>query len=406
MFKIGILKSYLGLRFLSSLFFWIFATFSLVYQATVVGLNPFQLVLVGTLLEFSCFIFEIPTGIVADAYSRKLSVVIGVVLVGLGFILEGSIPVFESVLLAQIIWGGGYTFISGAREAWIADEVGEKEAGNAFLKGEQAAQLGVFIGIAASIFLANIDIRMPLIVGGFLYASQAFFIVFFMPEKKFEPTPLIKRETFKSMKNTFIEGVKLIRRNAVLPVVVITSVLFGAFSEGFDRLWTPFMTQSFVFPSLWNLDPIVWFGIIGMIASFLTIIASQVVRHKTNLSDHISVAKALFFTNSLLIIGVIAFALSKSFIVAMIAYLFAMMLREIRTPLNQAWANQNIPTKMRATLLSMCSQTDAIGQVIGGPILGLMATFLALRVSIFVAALILIPTVFFYIYSIKKYKTV
>ena len=39
---------------------------------------PLQLVLVGTTLELACFLFEIPTGIVADLYSRRLSVVIGV----------------------------------------------------------------------------------------------------------------------------------------------------------------------------------------------------------------------------------------------------------------------------------------------------------------------------------------
>src|SRR3712207_8897308 len=41
--------------------------------------------------------------------------------------LEGSVPVFVAVLVAQVIWSAGYTFISGALQAWIADEVGERE---------------------------------------------------------------------------------------------------------------------------------------------------------------------------------------------------------------------------------------------------------------------------------------
>jgi DHA3 family tetracycline resistance protein-like MFS transporter len=52
------------------------------------------LVLVGTVLEPSVFIFEIPTGIVADVYSRRLSIIIGQVLIGLGFMVEGLFPVF------------------------------------------------------------------------------------------------------------------------------------------------------------------------------------------------------------------------------------------------------------------------------------------------------------------------
>ena len=47
--------------------------------------------------------------------------IIGFFLIGAGFIFEGSVPVFAAVLAAQVIWGAGYTFISGALEAWIAD---------------------------------------------------------------------------------------------------------------------------------------------------------------------------------------------------------------------------------------------------------------------------------------------
>ena len=51
------------------------------YRVQTVGLDPLQLVLVGTILEVTCFVFEIPTGVVADVYSRRLSVVIGVLMV-------------------------------------------------------------------------------------------------------------------------------------------------------------------------------------------------------------------------------------------------------------------------------------------------------------------------------------
>ena len=52
----------------------------------VAGLDPLQMVLVGTVLELSVFLFEIPTGVVADVVSRKLSVVIGHAMMGLGFL--------------------------------------------------------------------------------------------------------------------------------------------------------------------------------------------------------------------------------------------------------------------------------------------------------------------------------
>ncbi len=70
----------------TALFSTLVFTLNLVYQATVVGLSPFQLVLVGTVLEATCFLFEVPTGIVADLYSRRLSIIIGFVLIGTGFL--------------------------------------------------------------------------------------------------------------------------------------------------------------------------------------------------------------------------------------------------------------------------------------------------------------------------------
>ncbi len=77
--------TYYILCFATDFFLWTIFTMNQAYQVTVVGLNPLQLVLVGTTLEAFLFIFEVPTGIVADVYSRRLSLVIGYVLMGMGF---------------------------------------------------------------------------------------------------------------------------------------------------------------------------------------------------------------------------------------------------------------------------------------------------------------------------------
>ncbi len=70
--------------------------------------------------------FDMPTGVVADLYSRRRSVLIGMFLYGLGFLMEGALPWFAPVLLAQVVWGCGDTFITGALEAWIASEEEDK----------------------------------------------------------------------------------------------------------------------------------------------------------------------------------------------------------------------------------------------------------------------------------------
>src|SRR5574344_2210006 len=110
--KLSAYKIYLLFSAITAMCFSLAATVMIVYHIAQVHLNPLQLILVGTTLETACFLFEIPTGIVADVYSRKLSIIIGTVLIGLGFILEGSVASFIFVLAAQVIWGLGSTFVS------------------------------------------------------------------------------------------------------------------------------------------------------------------------------------------------------------------------------------------------------------------------------------------------------
>ena len=112
---------------------------NMVYHVETVGLKPLQLVLVGTFLETVCFMGEIPTGVVADVYSRRLSIIIGVLLIGVGFVIEGAFPTLATVLLAQVLWGIGATFMSGAEAAWIADEVGAANAGRRTCVGRRSA---------------------------------------------------------------------------------------------------------------------------------------------------------------------------------------------------------------------------------------------------------------------------
>ncbi len=130
-----------------------------------------QLVLVGTTLELTVLLFEVPTGIVADAYSRRTSIIIGYFLMGLAFLVEGSFPVFSMILLTQLLWGIGYTFTSGATQAWLSDEIGEENANRAFLRGNQYDLAGALIGMLLAIPLGNLAVNVPILAGGAAVAA-------------------------------------------------------------------------------------------------------------------------------------------------------------------------------------------------------------------------------------------
>ena len=254
-------------------------TINLIYQVQTVGLNPLQMVLVGTVLEVTVLLFEVPTGAVADVYSRRLSVLIGLALVGCGFLLEGSIPLFWAVLGAQVLWGIGYTFVSGALQAWLADEIGVEAAGPVFLRSAQVELIAGLVGTGASAWLARRWLQLPILFGGALYIALAAFMALIMPERGFRPTPAEERETWKQMAATARAGLHAVRGNPALRIVVGLSLVTGLYSEGYDRLWTPHLLDSFNFPALFGLDDaVIWFGIIGMGATMTGIVANELAR--------------------------------------------------------------------------------------------------------------------------------
>src|SRR2546423_4336143 len=122
---------------------WVLAP---VYFVKTVGMSPLQLVLVGTFMELTIFVFEVPTGIVADVYSRRLSTLIGFFVMGLAIVFVGLVPQAWAVILGWAVWGFGYTFTSGATDAWLADEIGVGDGRPAHLR---RAQNGRVVAAAA-----------------------------------------------------------------------------------------------------------------------------------------------------------------------------------------------------------------------------------------------------------------
>jgi DHA3 family tetracycline resistance protein-like MFS transporter len=199
---------YLLLAGASAAFLAMVGTVSALYRVQTVGLNPLQLVLVGTVLESAVFLCEVPTGVVADVYSRRLSVIIGLFIMGIGFIVEGTFPLFAAALASQMIWGMGYTFTSGATEAWIADEVGEQNVGRVYLQGTQVAQFGRLLGIVISVSLATFGLNLPILLAGVFFIGLASFLLFTMPEHGFQPLSVEERHSWRALGQTLQKGIQ------------------------------------------------------------------------------------------------------------------------------------------------------------------------------------------------------
>lgn len=366
-------------------------TVNLVYQVRQVGLNPLQLVLVGTTLELTAFLMEIPTGVVADVYSRRLSIILGFLLLGASFLVEGSLPLFEALLAAQAIMGLGYTFLSGATSAWIVDEIGPERAGGAFLRASQVAQATSFLAIFVSVALASISLQTAIISGGVLLIVLAGLLALIMPERGFQPRQSQERETWRALFSTLREGVTLIRASQILMLIMLATIIHGAFSEGFDRLSIAHILENFSLPPLGRINEIAWFGIISAVSMPLSLGATELLRRRLDLSDGRLVAKTLMLVYMVMIGSVLLFTLGESFALILLGLWVTQAARQVRNPLMEAWINLYVESDVRATVLSIQGQSDAFGQIAGGPVVGAIGLASSVRTAISVSGVILLP---------------
>ncbi len=392
--KLDASKVYLFIEFAASASFGMIFVAASLYEATVAGLTPMQLVLVGTTLEVSAFIFEVPTGVVADAYSRRLSIIIGYVLMGVGFLVEGLFPAFLPILLAQVIWGLGYTFTSGATQAWITDEIGEEPANKIFLRATQVGLIASLFGMGAAALIGGTNVALPVIVGAICVILIGVTLTVIMPEKGFTPAPKEDRNDWQHMGHTFKAGIQAVRSHPRLMNIVGVGLFYGLYSEGFDRLWVKHLIDTFDLPTFFGNNQVAFFAVLRVAGALLTIAAVRFVEKRVDTGSPLAIGRATLIVTGLISAAMIGFAISPWLALTLGLCLAIDVLRSVGGPLRTAWVNQKLDSNVRATVHSMFGQVDAIGQVMGGPGVAVIARFASVIAAISTSGLLLTPALF------------
>ena len=380
-------------------FLWALAfTLSLVYQVDVVGLTPFQLIVVGTVLEATCFLGEIPTGVVADVHSRKLSVVIGLVTIGLGVCVM-AVPAFWAILAAQVVSGLGYTFVSGAAEAWVTDEVGEDAVQPVFTRGHQVKLGMTIVGILAAGLLGQVALAWPIVAGGVGFVVLGAVMSLLMREDNFAPTPRGDRDTWGHLWATTREGLYAATRHRVIRTFLLVGLLAGLTSEVLDRLWVDRIINHIGLPDLGTGDDVAtWFTLFALAASLVGLIASLLANRLApaalNAEHPTRVMAVLVLVEAG---GVALFALAGNLGAALAGKWTRDAAQSVSWPVAHAWLNRTITNPgSRATTLSMMGQADAVGQIVGGPSLGMVASRAGVQTALLLAAAIQAPAAFLF----------
>lgn len=380
---------YLVLHATGPLFFNVLATTNLVYQVEVAHLDPLRLLLVGSALELTCLVFQVPTGLFADAFSRRWSVALGDVLIGAGFILEGLVPQFTAIVISQVIWGIGATFSDGADDAWITDEVGEGQAGRLFLRASQIVQVAGLIGIFVGVGLASIRLNLPILIGAGLFLVLAIYVFFAMTEAGYRAIPRESRGSLAGMAAGAGSSLASIRRRPLILTILAITVVWGLSGEGIDRLYQVHFLKDVGLPTFAGLSPVLWFGVISGGSALIGIAATQVIRRRLDLENHTLVARSLLAFTAARAIMLAGFALATNLAVAIGFLWVASVMRQAFMPVQRAWLNQSLDPANRATLFSVDGQADALGQIVGGPIIGVVASGVSIRAALVSSAALL-----------------
>jgi DHA3 family tetracycline resistance protein-like MFS transporter len=376
-----------------------------VYLVNELHLSPLQLVLMGTAMEAAVFLFEVPTGVVADTYSRRLSLVIGYLGMGVAWLAVGLVSAPWLIIVLWALWGLAYTFTSGAEEAWIADEVGADRVGPIFLRAARWGQAGAVVGLVIQVGVGTQSLRAGVILGGVFTILCGLGCILFMPETGFRRRPREERASaLVELRTTAVAGARFAWAAPVIVLLAGVEVFMGASSEAFDRLKEAHFLRDVGLPAVGSLDPVVWFGIFWLVGMLLNIAAIGSLIKSVERGGRQTVAYFLFGFTAIELVAMLFFALTGSTWLAIAALLGVFFCRNMQGPLYNTWLNEQITeSSVRATVISLTGQANAIGQAGGGPVLGAIGNVWGIRAALAVGAAAIAPALGLYARAIAHH---
>jgi DHA3 family tetracycline resistance protein-like MFS transporter len=388
-------RLYLALEFFLSMPAFVFTAVHLVRD---LNMSPLQLVLMGTVMEATIFVSEIPTGVLADTYSRRASIVISFLIQGTAIVIVGLADQPAVAIAAWGLWGFGYTFMSGAFQAWITDEVGVDQVGSVFLRGTRVSFVGSFVGLGLQALVALESLRTAVVLGGVVVFLCGVACLLVMPETGFRRRPRTERgNAWQELRTTAASGGRYVRMQPLLLLVLAIFFFAGMSTETLDRLWEAHFIRDIGLPQVFSLDPVVWFVLFSIPMMPLSYFGAGVLIRRFEHADASRVVKVLAALTSVMLVSQLVFGLAGGIAAAYGALLVYRVARTLTYPLEMTWINQQISdSSVRATVISITGQSDAIGQAAGGPALGVIGNVWGIRAALTAGALALMPALGLY----------
>ncbi len=370
----GIFLRWSSVRALCFRGYWIVTS---LYLVVVADLSAFQLVFLGTAMELTVLVSEVPTGVMADTISRKWSIVISHGLMGVGMLTTGLVTAFPALVAAQMLWGFGWTFASGADVAWVTDELDEPaRIGRVLTARARWQQYGAAAGMVGFGALGwATSLATAIVVAGVTMILLGGYVVVRFTEHEFTPT---RENRWQESVSIFRRGVTLARRDHEIMLVFGATVLVNSGAEAFDRLY-PKRLVDLGFPE--DPDPIVWFTALGIVTLAVGAIALRIVESRI---DGVGVARRVYAMACLFgALGLVVLAHAPNDIAGMAGVLLVSGVAwTVIRSVSVIWVNRRTTSDVRATVQSFLGQVESTGEIAGGLALGVVAQASSITVAL------------------------
>ncbi|MBN2421064.1 MFS transporter [Candidatus Woesearchaeota archaeon] len=345
-------------------FLAVIAPFVVIYFMDI-GLSFFQISAFMAAIGISCFIFEIPTGVFADDYSRKASTVIGFLIIGLsGFLIPFSNE-FIFILSLGFLEGLGISLISGASESWTIDNLNQlkrKDLHNEFfIKERSIMSFGL---IFAPLMGALIIKYYPMSTLWFVYGIGTMLsgLALIFAEEHYKPKKISILESFKKNISGSTKGFKFILTKKNFLYFIIGSIFIILMDVGANG-WAPFLVELSM--------PVYGLGYMVSAIAIFSVFTPFISRKLLGLGIRKVLLWNVFL--STLILFSILFINSPFYLIAVIVLILLDTITCVSKPITSSFIHKLLPTKIRATTLSSQSIimriTMPVMVLIGGALL-------------------------------------
>ena len=369
---------------------FLFYEFYYILMFKDVGFSLAQIGLLFTSMSLAVFLFEIPTGVIADRVSRKTSVLIGVFLsIPLSLTLY-FVHSFTVVLFVFFGFGICQTFVSGASEAWVVDLLNGKGRPELvheyYMKMQSMASLsGLLAGIIGTLFVGKYGLNVIWLMDGIASAVTGFLYLFV--EEKFSRNLETGKGRLGAVWKHSKNSLSYVLRHPVVAYIFGGTVfLVLAGSMGHEITWFPLLQNQGLKKSL--------FGLLASGSYVLSIFLPYLTKKMVEKAG--GYKKYLIMSIMLRIITVFLLFFFNNMLATIVLYYLMLTSFDLFGPVQSVFFQKHIPSGKRATIGSMKNMLRSIVLLVSMPLVGLLADKIGSRLTIVLSVIPLSIALLFY----------